>query len=144
MFAEAVTAEAVLASRVVCEPLHLWMLCSPNEGAAAVVLRRARTGDVRRREPSSLRSHLPGRRPRRGDAAVRPGRRRPSRRPRTLAADDAYDAAGIGPDDVDVVECQDTDAARELLAWQELGSVPPASRPGSWPTATPPSAAPAR
>ena len=29
------------ASRVVCEPLHLFMLCSPNEGAAAVVLRRA-------------------------------------------------------------------------------------------------------
>src|SRR6266446_6790451 len=41
MFRKEVTAEEVLASRVVCEPLHLWMLCSPNEGAAAVVLRRA-------------------------------------------------------------------------------------------------------
>src|SRR5207244_5988532 len=40
MFRAEVTAEEVLASRVVCEPLHLWMLCSPNEGAAAVVLRR--------------------------------------------------------------------------------------------------------
>ena len=37
MFRKAVTAEEVLASRVVSEPLHLWMLCSPNEGAAAVV-----------------------------------------------------------------------------------------------------------
>src|SRR5689334_18039896 len=35
MFQKEVTAEDVLASRVVCEPLHLWMLCSPNEGAAA-------------------------------------------------------------------------------------------------------------
>src|SRR3954471_19551490 len=41
MFRKEVTREQVLASRVVCEPLHLWMLCSPNEGAAAVVLRRA-------------------------------------------------------------------------------------------------------
>ena len=35
MFRTSVTADEVLASRVVCEPLHLWMLCSPNEGAAA-------------------------------------------------------------------------------------------------------------
>ena len=38
MFQKEVSAEEVLASRVVCEPLHLFMLCSPNEGAAAVVL----------------------------------------------------------------------------------------------------------
>src|SRR4029077_10753132 len=41
MFRKEVTRDDVLASRVVCEPLHLWMLCSPNEGAAAIVVRRA-------------------------------------------------------------------------------------------------------
>ena len=41
MFRSEVDAASVLASRVVCEPLHLWMLCSPNEGAAAVVLTAA-------------------------------------------------------------------------------------------------------
>src|SRR5579872_5949848 len=41
MFRAEVDAEAVLGSRLVCEPLHLWMLCTPNEGAAAVVLRAA-------------------------------------------------------------------------------------------------------
>src|SRR5215475_8069839 len=46
MFRSEVTAEQVLASRVVCEPLHLWMLCSPNEGAAAVVLRAVRERTV--------------------------------------------------------------------------------------------------
>ncbi|MCL6641653.1 MAG: hypothetical protein K6T92_09825, partial [Candidatus Rokubacteria bacterium] len=45
--------------------------------------------------------------------------------PSTLAARDAYEEAGIGPDDVDVVECQDTDAARELLAYAELGLCAP-------------------
>src|SRR6476660_9424501 len=44
MFQKPVTADDVLASRVVSEPLHLWMLCSPNEGAAAVVLTRASVG----------------------------------------------------------------------------------------------------
>ena len=122
MFRKEVTAEAVLASRVVCEPLHLWMLCSPNEGAAAIVLRRAadaRAGSVTLAS-ARLRSHLPGSvlgeaTPLSGidDTEIVP--------PSTLAARDAYDEAGVGPDDVDVVECQDTDAARELLAYQELG-----------------------
>jgi len=128
MFRTAVTAEEVLASRVVCEPLHLWMLCSPNEGAAAVVLRRARPGEVVV-AGVSLRSHLPGNvlgedSPLCGidDSTVTP--------PTTLAADDAYAQAGLGPDEVDVVECQDTDAARELLAWPELGLCPPGGQRG--------------
>src|SRR5438876_103890 len=60
MFRKPVTVEDVLASRLVCEPLHLFMLCSPNEGAAAVVLRK---GSERSRvvlRSAVLRSHLPG------------------------------------------------------------------------------------
>ncbi len=126
MFRKEVTAEAVLASRVVCEPLHLWMLCSPNEGAAAVVLRSATDSSAGSVTLASarLRSHLPGSvlgeaTPLSGidDSGITP--------PSTLAARDAYDEAGIGPADVDVVECQDTDAARELLAYQELGLCEP-------------------
>ena len=121
MFRKEVDAEGVLASRLVCEPLHLWMLCSPNEGAAAIVLRRATDADRDAITLASarLRSHLPGSvlgeaTPLSGvdDTDITP--------PSTLAARDAYEEAGIGPDDVDVVECQDTDAARELLAYQEL------------------------
>jgi acetyl-CoA acetyltransferase len=127
MFRKEVTAEDVLASRLVCAPLHLWMLCSPNEGAAAIVLRRATDG-----EPGTavtlasarLRSHLPGSvlgeaTPLSGidDTDITP--------PSTLAARDAYEEAGVGPDDLDVVECQDTDAARELLAYYELGLCKP-------------------
>jgi acetyl-CoA acetyltransferase len=41
--------------------------------------------------------------------------------PTALAAGDAYAEAGLGPIDLDCVECQDTDAARELLSWVELG-----------------------
>ena len=119
MYQSETTAEAVLASRLVCEPLHLHMLCSPNEGAAAVVLRRGtRTAGTVRLEAAVLRSHLPGSvlgeaTPLSGidDTDITP--------PSALAAHDAYEEAGIGPADLDVVECQDTDAARELLAYQE-------------------------
>ena len=126
MFRKAVTAEEVLASRVVCEPLHLWMLCSPNEGAAAIVLRRASGSNGRAVTLASarLRSHLPGSvlgeaTPLSGidDTDITP--------PSTLAARDAYNEAGVEPGDLDVVECQDTDAARELLAYQELGLCAP-------------------
>src|SRR3954469_14654850 len=126
MFQKPVTAEDVLASRVVCDPLHLWMLCSPNEGAAAVVLRRGDAGVQLR--AACLRSHRPGSvlaesTPLCGidDTGI------PA--PSALAASDAYAAASLGPDDVDLVECQDTDAARELLAWDELGLCAPGEQP---------------
>ena len=48
----------------------------------------------------------------------------------TLAATAAYEEAGVGPDDLDVVECQDTDAARELLAYEELGLCKPGGAAG--------------
>jgi acetyl-CoA acetyltransferase len=118
MFRAPVTAEDVLASRVVCEPLHLWMLCSPNEGAAAVVLRRG-DGGVQL-AAAVLRSHLPGHVL--GEATPMAGRADDSIvPPSSAAASDAYDAAGLGPDDLNLVECQDTDAARELLSYEELG-----------------------
>jgi acetyl-CoA acetyltransferase len=118
MFRKPVTVDDVLASKVICEPLHLFMLCSPNEGAAAVVL-RAGDGGVQLRA-AELRSHLPGHVLNEGsplcgliDGAPEP--------PVVRAAQAAYEAAGLGPDDLDVAECQDTDAARELLAYEELG-----------------------
>jgi acetyl-CoA acetyltransferase len=126
MFRSEVGPAAVLASRVVCEPLHLWMLCTPNEGAAAAVLTAGDgsagtgAGGRVRLATAVLRSHLPGpvlseSTPMAGttDDTV-PGAS-------ALAAAAAYEEAGIGPGDLDVVECQDTDAARELLAYEELG-----------------------
>jgi acetyl-CoA acetyltransferase len=129
MYRSEVEAAAVLSSRVVCEPLHLWMLCSPNEGAAAVVLRRGSTGASAGGDSAGgrvevaaavLRSHLPGAvlsesTPMAGlaDDTL------PT--PTTLAAIDAYERAGLGPRDLDVVECQDTDAAREMMSYEELG-----------------------
>ncbi len=124
MYKKETSVEEVLASRVVSEPLHLFMLCSPNEGAAALVLRRADQA-TQASAPVTLasavlRSHIPGSvlsesTPLSGlayDGAPAPT---------TLAATAAYEEAGLGPQDLHVVECQDTDAARELGSCEELG-----------------------
>ena len=129
MFQRETSVDEVLASRLVCEPLHLHMLCSPNEGAAAVVLRRsdlpspAGAGAVTL-AAAVLRSHVPGAvlsesTPLSGltDDSI------PA--PTTLAARDVFEQSGVGPEDLDVVECQDTDAARELLSYEELGLCEP-------------------
>jgi len=117
----------VLDSRIVCEPLHLFMLCSPNEGAAALVLRRADLSASSTSTPVTLaaavlRSHIPGSvlsesTPLAGLAGADDDVPAPT----TLAATDAYEEAGLGPSDLHVVECQDTDAARELGSCEELG-----------------------
>ena len=132
MFRKEVTADEVLASRVVSEPLHLWMLCSPNEGSAAVVLRAASGGTPGvTLAAAALRSHLPGSVLNEGTplAGIADDDDIPA--PTTLAARAAYEEAGLGPDDVDLVECQDTDAARELLSYEELELVPPGDA-GKW------------
>ncbi len=131
MYQKETTVEQVLGSRVVCEPLHLFMLCSPNEGAAALVLRRDDLAPPASSSPppvtlaaAVLRSHIPGSvlsesTPLAGladDTAPAPT---------TLAATAAYEEAGLGPSDLQVVECQDTDAARELLSCEELGLCEP-------------------
>lgn len=125
MFRKATRLEQVLESPLVCEPLHLFMLCSPNEGAAAVVLRRARGAAAGRVlvRAAALRSHLPG--------SVL-GEHTPMcglldddlPAPTTLAARAAFEEAGLGPEDIDVAEVQDTDSARELISCEELGLCP--------------------
>ncbi|MFQ5665605.1 MAG: thiolase family protein [Candidatus Binatia bacterium] len=126
MFRKELSIQAVLASPLVCDPLRLYMLCSPNEGAAAVALSAnpVETGDARVRvAAATLRSHLPGNvlgehTPLSGLADDRI----PS--PTELAAREAYETAGLGPQDLDVVELQDTDSARELLSYEELSLCP--------------------
>jgi len=119
MYRKQMSAETVLGSPMVCDPLRLFMLCSPNEGAAALVLRAgASPGDVTI-AAAALRSHLPGRVL--GEDTPLCGTVNddvPS--PTELAAREAYDIAGVGPQDLDLAEVQDTDSARELISYEEL------------------------
>lgn len=110
------TVEEVMASRPVAEPLTLFQ-CSPKSdgAAAAVVMSKARaramglTGPVVR--ASVVRSgefSLAARDITQPDITLR-------------AARAAFDAAGIGPSDLDVVELHDAFSIAELLYTEELG-----------------------
>lgn len=127
MFRREVTQTEVLESRMVCPPLPLLMLCAPNEGAAAAVLLSADYArELGIQEPVKVSSvAVVSRHP--DDWFVPAVSRRASgvTSLTARAAALAYEQAGIGPTDVDVVECQDTDTASELWAYRDLGLCEP-------------------
>lgn len=106
------TAEEVLAQREIVYPLTLSM-CSPvSDGAAAVVLRAAeRAGDGPRVRiaASVVRSGSV-------EADADSGSKR--------AALAAYEQAGLGPDDLDLVELHDATAPAEVELYETLGFAP--------------------
>ena len=115
-FREELTVDEVLDAPMIAEPLTRPM-CSPiGDGAAAVVLvseRKARElgiGDGVRVVSSVLRSGW-DRGSGEGGAAA-------------LCAEEAYEEAGVGPDDLDVVECHDASAPAEIFAYEDLGLCP--------------------
>ncbi len=116
------TEDQILESPMVNDPLTQYMFCSPDEGAAAVVLCRAdvahrytdrpiylRASVVRTRRLGAFEVHSPWLPKERADA------------PTVDASRAAYEMAGIGPGDVDVVQLQDTDAGAEVIHLAENG-----------------------
>ena len=117
-----VTAEEVLASPMVAEPLTAMMACPADDGAACAIvastdLLRSRQSGRRLVRPvaSELRSetYSPGHTfmgPVVGPASMT--------RDTALAA---YEAAGFGPDDIDIAFCHDAFANEELEYYELLG-----------------------
>ena len=126
MFQKEMSLKEVLNSAMVCDPLHLFELCTPNEGAAAAVLcspevaRRYTTNPVTL-AGVSLRSTLYP--PTRAPAYSLPTEFS-NPWPTMLAAQEAYEQAEIGPEDLDLAEVQDADAFSEIRYTEELGFCP--------------------
>lgn len=114
--------EEILRSRVIDAPLTQYMLCSPSEGAAAVVLARAdRAADLCDR-PVTL-AAVTKRTRQFGSFEVfatwlAPGA---EASPTIDAAAAAFARAGVTPADVDVAQLQDTDAGAEIIHLAETG-----------------------
>ncbi|WP_280255055.1 thiolase family protein [Nocardia wallacei] len=117
-----ISEDDILSSAVLNYPLTQYMFCAPDEGAAAVIMCR---GDLAARyttKPVYLRS-----------TAIRTRRYGAYEVHSTWAAVDedvsptvyasraAYEAAGIGPEDVGVAQLQDTDAGSEVIHMAENG-----------------------
>jgi acetyl-CoA acetyltransferase len=113
----------ILASRMLADPLTQYMLCSPGEGAVAlVVCRREYLERLPAARPVWLRSVV-FRTRRAGTFEVfspsLPLELAPS--PSVDAARAAFEAAGVGPDEVDVAQVQDTESGAELIHLAECG-----------------------
>jgi acetyl-CoA acetyltransferase len=119
---KAISVEAILEAEVVNYPLTRYMYCNPDEGAAALVLCRADIADQFTSTPVYVRAaELRSRRE--GAFEVQspslPLEAAPS--PTVDASRAAYEVAGIGPEDVDVAQLQDTDAGSECIHMAENG-----------------------
>jgi acetyl-CoA acyltransferase len=119
-YRELVTMEEVLASRMVADPLTV-LMCSPiADGAAALVLA----------SPDAVaRLGVPGIRVR--ASVLASGRDRTLEEPSVAerAVHRAYERAGVGPEDLDVLEVHDAAATAELLLYEELGLCSPGDGP---------------
>jgi acetyl-CoA acetyltransferase len=117
------TVEDVLSAREVVWPLTL-LMCSPvSDGAAAAVLASDRA--VRRLGARPA--------PRVRASVVVSGNRHdaddPSAGSAGRAAALAYEAAGLGPEELDCAEVHDATAPAELIAYEQLGLAAPGEGP---------------
>ena len=114
--------DEILASPMLNHPLTAYMFCAPDEGAAAVVLCRAdlasrftdapvfvKATEIRTRNYGAYEVNTSW-------AAVDE-----DVSPTVYASRAAYEAAGIGPEEVDVIQLQDTDAGAEVIHMAENG-----------------------
>ncbi|PZU62075.1 MAG: acetyl-CoA acetyltransferase [Brevundimonas sp.] len=119
---EAVNLDAILNAPLVSDPFTKFMFCSPGEGAVALILaseKRARSlgldgaklraAAVRSRPPGSFEVFSPALDIARGVS------------PSTLASRAAFEMAGVGPEDIDVAQLQDTESGAEIMHMAENG-----------------------
>ena len=118
-FRETVTLDEVLASRPIADPITLYQCCRNGSGAAALVLAaeaqcERRSGPKVWIETSALASVM----------ADKEQRDLTSFGATRAAAGQAYEDAGIGPGDIDIVELHDAFTTGEFLHYEGLGLCP--------------------
>ncbi|GAA5162316.1 thiolase family protein [Pseudonocardia eucalypti] len=112
------TVEEVLAARPISGDLTLPMCAPMSDGAAAAVITTPEIATRWGAEPARLLATAIG--------AARPGVYG------ELVPDTArraYEMAGLGPEDIDVVECHDAASPAELIVMEELGLCEPGKAP---------------
>jgi acetyl-CoA acetyltransferase len=115
-----ISADEILASGMVSDPLTRYMFCAPGEGAAALVLSAASVATEG--IPVTLRSAVV--RTRRHGSFEVFSPRLPAGDLTSVSRDAAaaaFEAAGLGPSDVDVCQLQDTESGAEVMHLAECG-----------------------
>ena len=114
--------DTILNAPMINDPLTKYMFCSPAEGGVALILASEKKMrelgadgvkianiSVRTRPPNSFEVFQPA-------ISVEEGGK-----PTVLASKAAFEGAGIGPEDVDVAQLQDTESGAEIMHMAENG-----------------------
>ncbi len=114
--------EEILSAPMLSNPLTQFMFCNPGEGAVALILCRADQAHRFSSRPVKLRS-VSFKTRRFGSFEVFSPWLSPERvpGPTVEAAAAAFEAAGIGPEDMDVAQIQDTESGAEIMHMAETG-----------------------
>ena len=117
-----ISEEEILNSPMLNYPLTQYMFCSPDEGAAAVVMCRADIAHRYTNKPVYVRA-VEVRTRRYGAYEVNTTFAPVDEdvAPTVYASRAAFEKAGIDPSDVDVIQLQDTDAGAEIIHMAENG-----------------------
>ncbi len=111
-----VTLDEVMASRPVADPFTLWHCCPTGDGAAALVIAAGEVARKIRSNPVRISA-----------SEVTSGIYTNGHRDMTWAeltargAREAYEMAGVGPEDVDVAEIHDAFTIAELMYYEAFG-----------------------
>ena len=116
-FHKEITVEMALNSFMVCQPLQLYDCCPFSDGAAAVVLASEEAAKKLTDKPI----YITGVGQASSGALASQQEYLPRIRARELSAKQAYDMAGLTPDDIDVCELHDCFSIAEIIALEGLG-----------------------
>jgi acetyl-CoA C-acetyltransferase len=114
--------EEIAESSPVNLPLRKYMFCNPAEGGAALVLCRASEARRYTDHPVIVRAAVMRTRHHGSFEVFSPGlaaKQVPA--PTVTASKAAYEMAGVGPEDIDLIQLQDTDSGSEIIHLAENG-----------------------
>ena len=125
MYQKAFTMEEIMNSKIVCDPIHLLEICAPDEGAACLIICAKETASkYSANTPITIAACIHTLATYSADfrcpidslsATIR------NMGPTEATSKKAYEKAGIGPEEIDCFEVQDTDAFCELEIYEQLG-----------------------
>jgi acetyl-CoA acetyltransferase len=119
MYRTPITVDDVVGSRLISDPLHKLDACVISDGGGAIVMTTAERGRDLARPPVRVLST--------GSAQTHwniSTMRDFTTTAATLAGGRAFDRAGLGPDDVDVLLCYDSFTITVLMLLEDLGFCP--------------------
>ncbi|MDE3204547.1 MAG: thiolase family protein [Acidobacteriota bacterium] len=116
------TEEQILGAPMLSDPLTQFMFCNPGEGAVALVLTRSDRARQFTDRPVHVRA-VSFKTRKFGSFEVFSPWLSPERvaGPTVEAAAAAFEMAGIGPEDIDVAQLQDTESGAEIMHMAETG-----------------------